>query len=188
MNPELDALGALGDTGWYCIRAILWANNYELPNTITALPYPEFNKAGVILSCGASLSWEENHKTATFYCSFLTNLSMDITVLGTEGSLRVQDFVIPFQEQSAVYHENVNLKFAHLSIGCEPLPSEHVVATDLPQEARMVREFSSLVGVIKREGSKPEKKWPIISRKTQIIVDAVKESIDKGFVPVEIVY
>ena len=131
----------------------------------------------MILSCGASLRWE-NRRTATFYCSFLTNLSMDITALGTEGSLRVHDFVIPFQEKSASYYATANAKFVTLSIGCEPAPSEHIVTTDLPQEARMVREFSSLVSSIK--GSKPDMKWPIISRKTQLIVDAVKESIEKG--------
>ncbi|CAK9174189.1 unnamed protein product [Ilex paraguariensis] len=45
IKPDLDALGALGDTGWYCTRAILWANEYELPKTVTALPEPEYNEA-----------------------------------------------------------------------------------------------------------------------------------------------
>ncbi|CAK9145454.1 unnamed protein product [Ilex paraguariensis] len=84
---DLDALGALGDTGWYCTRGILWANEYELPKTVTALPEPEYNEACVILSCGAS----------------------------------------------------------------------------------------------------PEKKWPTISRKTQLVIDGVMASIEKGFAPVEVV-
>jgi len=33
---------------------------------------------------------------------------------------------------------------------------------------------------------KPEKKWPEITRKTQLVLDAVKASIEKGFKPVEI--
>ncbi|GJQ91185.1 hypothetical protein Tco_0002324 [Tanacetum coccineum] len=56
INPNLDSLGALGDTGWYSIRAILWANDYELPKTVTAFRDPEYNELGVILSCGASLN------------------------------------------------------------------------------------------------------------------------------------
>ncbi|KAA8522556.1 hypothetical protein F0562_013083 [Nyssa sinensis] len=148
VKPDLDALGALGDTGWYCIRAILWAVDYELPKTVTALREPEFNEAGVILSCGSSLRWEDG-KVATFYCSFLTNLSMDITALGTKGNLRLHDFVIPFQENVAPFYVASNSRFVELSIGCEPSPSEHAVTTDLPQEALMVREFAGLVGAIK---------------------------------------
>ncbi|XP_028089433.1 uncharacterized oxidoreductase At4g09670-like [Camellia sinensis] len=57
VKPDLHALGCLGDTGWCCTRAILWAADYELPKTVTALHKPEFNEAGVIMTCGASLSW-----------------------------------------------------------------------------------------------------------------------------------
>ncbi len=187
VKSDLDALGALGDTGWYCIRAILWATNYELPKTVTAVCNPEFNEAGVILSCGAFLCWEDG-KVANFYCSFLTNLTMDITVLGTKGNLHVHDFVIPFRENVGPFHAVANSRWAELSIGCEPIPSENIIATDLPQEALMVTEFSRLVGNIKRNGGKPEKKWPTLSRKTQVVIDAVMASIERGFEAVEVVY
>ncbi|KAH7848865.1 hypothetical protein Vadar_009414 [Vaccinium darrowii] len=180
VKPDLDALGSLGDAGWYCIRAILWAADYHLPERVTALPNPEFNNSGVILSCGASLSWA-NGKIATFYCSFLTNLTMDITCAGTNGYLRLHDFVIPFQENVASFYEASSSRFATLSLGCEPIPSEHKVATDLPQEALMVREFARLVASIGGNGLEPEKKWAVISRKTQLVVDAVKASIERGF-------
>ncbi|CAA3029237.1 uncharacterized oxidoreductase At4g09670-like [Olea europaea subsp. europaea] len=187
VKPDLDALGALGDTGWYSIRAILWAADYEMPKTVTALPDAEFNEAGVILSCAASLRWDDG-KRATFYCSFLTNLTMDIGVLGSNGYLRVHDFVIPFQENVGPFYVTANTKFAELSIGIEPAPTEHKIYTDLPQEALMVKEFSGLVSGIKEHGSGTEKKWPTISRKTQILVDAVKASIEKGFEPIEVVF
>ncbi|KAL3655212.1 hypothetical protein CASFOL_000998 [Castilleja foliolosa] len=187
VKPDLDALGALGDIGWYCIRAILWASDYQLPKTVTALRNAEFNKAGVILSCGASLLFPEG-ELATFYCSFLGNLTMEISVLGANGYMRVHDFVIPFHENTGPFYMNANTKFAELSIGIEPSPTEHLVKTELPQEALMIKEFSTLVGKIKEHCSGTEKKWPTISRKTQVVVDAVKASIDKGFEAVEIVY
>ncbi|KAL0361788.1 UNVERIFIED_CONTAM: putative oxidoreductase [Sesamum radiatum] len=187
VKPDLDALGALGDTGWYCVRAILWAADYQLPKTVTALRDAEFNEAGVILSCGASLQFEDG-KIGTFYCSFLSNLTMEISVLGANGFLRVHDFVIPFQESVGPFYVNANTNFAELSIGIEPSPTEHLVGTDLPQEARMVKEFSSLVRKITDHGSETEKKWPTISRKTQLVVDAVKASIDKDFQPIDVVY
>lgn len=185
MKPDLDALGALGDTGWYCIRAILWAADYRLPNSVTALKDVEYNEAGVILSCGASLVFPDA-EVATFYCSFLGNLTMEISVLGANGFLRVHDFVIPFNENVGPFYVNANTRWAELSIGIEPEPTKHVALTDLPQEALMVKEFASLVTNIREHGAVAEKKWPTISRKTQLVVDAVKASIDRGFAPVEV--
>lgn len=187
VKADLDALGVLGDAGWYSIRAILWTTDYELSKTVTALPDPELNEAGVILSCGASLSWKDG-RVATFYCSFLANMAMDIVANGSTGNLRVHDFVIPFQENVAPFYTVENSRFGELSTAIHPAPSEQKVSTDLPQEALMIKEFSNLVGGIKAQRSKPEKKWPTISRKTQLVVDAVKASIDKGFEPIEVVY
>ncbi|KAF9612259.1 hypothetical protein IFM89_038681 [Coptis chinensis] len=186
VKPDLDALGALGDAGWYCTRSILWAANYELPKTVTALRGPIFNESGVILACGSSLQWEDG-KVATFHCSFLSNLTMDITAIGTGGTLHVNDFVIPFEENKAVFSSAFKSGFTELVTGWTPLPSEHIVPTDLPQEVQMVREFANLVKAIKESNSKPDTKWPSISRKTQLVLDAVKASIDKDFEPVEIV-
>ncbi|KAK9270736.1 hypothetical protein L1049_026319 [Liquidambar formosana] len=187
VKPDLDALGALGDAGWYCVRSILWAADYELPKTVTALREPVLNEVGVILSCGSSLHWEDG-KVATFQCSFLSNLTMDITAIGTKGALHLHDFVIPFQEKEASFSAASESWFKELLTGWVPIPSEHTVMTDLPQEALMVREFASLVRSIKENGSKPEKKWPTLSRKTQLVLDAVKASIDRGFEAVEVQY
>lgn len=187
VKSDLDALGALGDAGWYSIRAILWVTDYELPKTVTALRDPEMNEAGVILSCGASLSWKEG-RVATLYCSFLTNMTMDIVASGSKGNLRVHDFVIPFQENVAPFYTVEGSRFGELAKSIHPAPSEQQVRTDLPQEALMVKEFSDLVTSIKEKGCKPEKKWATISRKTQLVVNAVKASIEKGFEPVEVIY
>lgn len=185
MKPDLDALGALGDAGWYCTRAILLAANFELPKTVIAQRNPVRNEAGVILSCGASLYWQDG-KSATFHCSFLSNLTMDLTAIGTKGTLHVHDFVIPHQEKEASFSTGSECGFNDLVTGWAVGPSKHMVKIDLPQEALLVTEFARLVVAIKFQNMKPEKKWPIISRKTQLVVDAVKGSIDKGFEPVHI--
>lgn len=184
VKPDLDAFGALGDAGWYCIRSILWAADFELPKTARAMPGAVLNEAGVILSCSASLHWEDG-KVATFFCSFLSNLTMDITAIGTKGTLHVNDFVVPFQEHEAYFSAGTRTGFDDLVTCWEHRPSKHIVKADLPQEVRMVREFSNLVASIKK-GAKPEKKWPTISRKTQLVLDAVKASVHKGFESVEI--
>ncbi|KAF2291043.1 hypothetical protein GH714_019564 [Hevea brasiliensis] len=185
VKPDLDGLGALGDAGWYPIRAILWAADYELPKTVIALRGPVLNEAGVILACGASLHWEDG-KVATLHCSFLTHLTMFVTAIGTKGTLHVDDFIVPFNEKEAPYATSSKSWFNELVTGWEPLPSQNMVFVDLPQEACMVREFARLVGNIKVNGAKPDQTWPTRSRKTQLILDAVKTSIERGFEPVEI--
>lgn len=159
VKPDLDALGALGDVGWYCARAILWVANYELPKTVTALRGAIHNESGVLLACGACLQWEDG-KIATFHCSFLSNLTMDITAIGTHGTLHVNDFVVPCEEKPAPFSTAVKTGFAELMTGWNPLPTDHVVTTDLPQDACMVREFARLVRGIKDSGAKPDNKWP----------------------------
>lgn len=47
-------------------------------------------------------------------------VSMDITCAGTNGYLRLYDFVIPFQEKVASFYEASSSRFANLALGCEP--------------------------------------------------------------------
>ncbi|XP_072977497.1 uncharacterized oxidoreductase At4g09670 [Typha angustifolia] len=185
VKPDLDSLGALGDAGWYCIRSILWAADFELPKTVIAQRGPVKNEAGIILSCGATLLWDDG-KVATLNCSFLAHLTMEVSAMGTRGTLHLTDFVIPYEESSAAFTFASDSAFTELVTGWQPLPSKHVVTTDLPQEALMVQEFSRLVQGIKDSNSKPDTKWPTISRKTQLVIDAVKASIERDFEPVDI--
>uniref|UniRef100_A0A803M269 Gfo/Idh/MocA-like oxidoreductase C-terminal domain-containing protein n=1 Tax=Chenopodium quinoa TaxID=63459 RepID=A0A803M269_CHEQI len=175
------------DSGWYCIRASLWAANYQLPKSVTALNNLVRNDAGVLLSCDACMCWEDG-KIATFHCSFLANLTMDITAVGTNGTLLINDFIIPCNEAEVSFSAASKTWFVDKALGWTHKSSEHVVSTDLPHEALMVKEFSALVDGIKHRGLTLEEKWPTISRKTQLVIDAVMASIDKGCQPVEVVY
>ncbi|KAF5951234.1 hypothetical protein HYC85_009178 [Camellia sinensis] len=97
---------------------------------------------------------------------------MELTVTGTEGNLHVVDFLKPSIGESEA-------KFYAAS-------DEHTVTTDLPQDALMVTELACLIKGIRGNGLKPEKKWPAMSRKTQLVVDAVRASIERGFEAVEV--
>lgn len=186
VNPDLDGLGALGDIGWYCIMAILWAADFELPKSVKAFPGSVLNKAGVIIECGASLHWEDG-KIATFLCSFLSDSTKDLTAIGTKASLRLHDFARPFEEGKARFTAGAESSIDEVTKAVTKKPIQHFVTTDIPQDALMVKEFSRLVANVKLEGSKPDMKWPIFSRKTQLVMDAVKASIDGGLEAVEII-
>ncbi|KAK7244393.1 hypothetical protein RIF29_39214 [Crotalaria pallida] len=94
VKPNLDALGSL---------LVMKAASRE----------PVLNDAGVIMAVGASLHWEDG-KVATFYCSFLSNLTMDITAIGTKGTLHVHDFIIPHEEKEASFYASSNSGFDDL--------------------------------------------------------------------------
>ena len=49
----------------------------------------------------------------------------------------------------------------------------------------MWTELACVVKGSRGNGLKPEKKWPTMCRKTQLVVDAVKASIERGFEAVE---
>ncbi|KAL0350242.1 UNVERIFIED_CONTAM: putative oxidoreductase [Sesamum radiatum] len=181
VKPDLDALGALGDAGWYCIGAILWTMNQKLPTTVAALPTTIRNSAGVILSCNAALYWDEEQTVATFYCSFVSHETMDLAVCGSNGTLHVEDFIIPYEENCATFSFTSGAKFVDMHIGWNVKPHEVQVATQLPQEGMMIQEFSRLVKGIKDLGLQPDTKWAQTSRVTQLVLDAVKNSIDNGY-------
>ncbi|XP_075510418.1 putative oxidoreductase At4g09670 [Primulina tabacum] len=184
VKQDLDALGALGDTGWYCIGAILWAMDQKLPTTVTALPTITRNSAGVLLSCGASLHWDEEQTVATFFCSFISHETMDLIVCGTNGTLWVEDFIIPYGENSATFSFTTGARLLDLHIGWNVKPKEIRVDTRLPQESMMIQELSRLVKDIKEQGSSPDSRWSRTTRVTQLVLDAVRKSIDNGFEPV----
>lgn len=187
VKPDLDALGALGDLGWYCIEAVLWAKDNQLPTTATALPDITKNSAGVILSFTASIQWEPlDHTVATIHCSFLSHTSMDLSISASNGTMRCNDYIIPYAENSASFEFTSGAKFAELHIGWSVSPEEVRVVSQLPQEALMVQELSRLAKGIKEFGHHPDRKWPDISRNTQLVLDAVKKSIDLGCKPVNL--
>ncbi|WCJ36460.1 NAD(P)-binding Rossmann-fold superfamily protein [Euphorbia peplus] len=185
VKPDMDGLGALGDLGWYCIGAILWSKNYKLPTSVTALPHVSKNASGVILSCSASFHYDSDKTNAIFHCSFFSYSSMDLQLVGSNGSIHVTDLFIPLQEDSALFDFTYLAKFVDLHIGWNVKPENIVVGNELPQEVLMVQELAGIVQGIKSSGACGlNKKWPEISRKTQLVLDAVKKSIDLGCVPV----
>lgn len=186
VKPDLDSLGAVGGLGWYCIGAILWAKDYKLPSLVTALPDTIKNSAGVTLTCTASFHWEEDNTVATIHCSFLSESSMDLAVSGPNGKLHLADFIIPFQEDSASFEFVSGAKFSELHLGWTAKPQELRVDSKLLQEVLMVEELAGIAEGIRDNGNAPNGKWPQISRKTQLVLDAVKKSIDLGCKPVNL--
>lgn len=111
---------------------------------------------------------------------------MDLAVYGSNGTLHVEDFIIPYEESSATFSFTSGAKFLDLHIGWNVKPQEVQVACELPQEVMMIQEFSRLVKGIKISRLRPDSKWSSSTRSTQLVLDTVKNSIDIGFKPVQL--
>lgn len=171
--PELDALGALGDLGWYCARGILWANDYDLPKHVTAVPGTKFTKDGVISSCAASFTWEDG-RVATFSCSFHTDININLVLYGSYGTLEVPNI------DTGEFKLYGLTTFEDMDIGWAPDRKEFEVRTDVSQESLMIQRFLSLVKGIKNGLRGVDRSWHTIARKTQQVLDAVKLSIEQN--------
>ena len=155
-KPELGG-GSLGDLGYYCVRAILWAFE-ELPTRVYATAR---HKVGVDFNLSGIL-WFENDRIATLDCGFDTSLRKWFEVAGTEASLVCDDFTVPTSENTARFwiHGPDNVKHE----------TGHCI-----QEVNMVERFSSIV-----QSDNLEPEWSDVAVDTTRICSALRESAEKG--------
>jgi predicted dehydrogenase len=189
MHSDLEPFGCLGDLGWYTIALPLWVMEPRLPRAATGRmiaaaaapgspqPVPvEF--AGELLFPGAG---GEPDVTASFFCSFRAELQQWAHVSGTRGSLRVDDFVLPYHgaELSLTLSEP-----RYVIDGCDfrmqrhdqvIAVAEHSHGHATAQEAALFRDFSALV-----LGGRPDPSWPARSLAAQRVMMACLASARDG--------
>ena len=160
-NASLEPLGCLGDLGWYCIRITLWAMNWKLPREVTGQILSQAGSDAarpVPFDFSAELLFD-NKISAGFYCSFLTAYRDWVIATGTNGSVRIPDFVHPRKSSQGA------------------LDIDGTVSDDLlmdpstAQDVNMIRAFSSQV-----LSGKLNEAWPDWALKTQIVTNACMEA------------
>ena len=119
----------LGDVGWYCIRATLWAFG-DLPQRVQATARYDRD---VDSNLSATL-WFSGERMASFDCGFDTTWRKWFEIAGTEGSLVCDDFVNPWDAAKARFwtHDSQGKAAQHDCPGCM-------------QEVRMIEDFCDIV-------------------------------------------
>ena len=164
-NATLEPLGCLGDLGWYNIRITLWAMNWKLPRQVTgqilsqsgsetARPVP-FDFSGEMLF--------DNNISAGFFCSFLTAYRDWVIAIGTNGSVRIPDFVHPRKSCEGALDIDGTIS--------DDLLMDPLVA----QESNMIRNFAN-----QALSGKLNNAWPEWAFKTQIVTNACMEAARTG--------
>ncbi|MFM8275207.1 MAG: Gfo/Idh/MocA family protein [Gemmata sp.] len=175
VSNALEPLGALGDLGWYNIRFSLFVMKYALPERVSGRVLTA-NSEGVPLEFSAELFFAGG-ASASFYCSFNTELQQWAHVSGTKGSIGVRDFVLPYYgcESEFVADRPVfNVKGTRYHWESHPrrfAVTEYSDGSPDAQETNMIRTFSGLA-----LGKKPDPFWPEVALKTQAVLDACLSS------------
>ncbi len=150
--------GSLGDLGYYCIRAILWAFE-EMPTQVFATARykvgVDFNLAGIL--------WFEDERIATLDCGFDTALRKWFEVAGTRASIVCDDFTVPVSEDAARF-------WVH-----GPDGNERNTVDGCIQEVEMIEKFSQIV-----QSGNLEAAWSDVAVNTTRICDALLESHRRG--------
>ncbi len=178
LDPELEPLGCLGDLGWYCLRAILWAARYETPRAAFGRLIREHR--GVPVSFSGELMFDGG-LTASLYCSFENEHQQWLHLSGTRGNILIDDFVLPWHGAELSYEVNqacfavdgcrFEMERHARRVGTREHGDGHATA----QETKLLRRFGELV-----LGGAPDPHWPRISLQTQIVLDACLRSARDG--------
>ena len=178
-KKDLEPQGCLGDLGWYTIRIILWAMNWQMPHSLSARFHrtssPDKTTA-VPLEVSAELYFDDG-VTASFYNSFVTHMQQWFVIAGTKGYLRSDDYMLPrvSYEQS---FETVKAEF--VKFGLDMMMEHYTQRHAFPeygsgqrnaQETNLIRNFSANV-----LNGNLETRWADYSLKTQTVLDACMAS------------
>jgi len=164
-KPELEPMGAIGDAGWYNMRA---AVEYLAPDAVLESADAHLRRdqeTGAAVSGSGVLRFTDG-STSTWNCGFDSGaVVMDLRVSGTRGAVSVDDFLSQSSDGSADY--------LHRTGGWGPDAKSSTVKVDspLPGSALMFEDFAAIVA----EPSLREQ-WANASIRTQTLLDAVWRS------------
>lgn len=156
------------------MRGILWAFEFEAPIAVAAHPGGIFTAEGVPIALGATLIFPGDRR-GIFTCSFDRALTQKLEVGGTDGTLVVDDFVLPRNTRCAEFVVTRDHGLKDNDTWDATQKDVHVVHHTLPQEALMWVNFAECVKKVKAVG-RVDGSWPRIAGLTQKVVSAVAES------------
>ncbi|MFC0017832.1 Gfo/Idh/MocA family protein [Roseibacillus persicicus] len=177
VNADLEPAGCLGDLGWYNLRVILFAMQWQLPSKVSAHTLAVADDGKTPTAFSGELFYS-NGVSGSFYCSFDAELQQWANICGQKGTVSMKDFIHPWNSYEPAFEIN---RIEHrVTAGPEvKVPANpHVLGeTGQPwgQDTRMFQNFAKAVfsGTLNED-------WPAISLKTQLILDACLASAEQG--------
>eukprot|EP01024_Parvocaulis_polyphysoides_P006251 TRINITY_DN11632_c0_g1_i2.p1 TRINITY_DN11632_c0_g1~~TRINITY_DN11632_c0_g1_i2.p1 ORF type:complete len:373 (-),score=44.77 TRINITY_DN11632_c0_g1_i2:170-1234(-) len=164
---------------WYCVGAILWAFDYDMPETVQA--HPKKDEGQDARSVGVDFVWEDG-RTAMLSCRVGDACVDELEVIGSKARIKVSNFIVPEDQK------NCDFVVKHGSENLEPLEDDLdtiKVKSKVSQEQIMWEKFCWEMESI-RLGEEVSEPWFKISIKTQKICCAIWQSISLGSLSVKV--
>ncbi len=183
VQSSLKPSGCLGDLCCYCLRISLFAMNWELPTAAGRILAVAADGVTPTLFSGELLF--ANGVSAGFHCSFAIAAQQWVSFMGTQGTLRMADYVHPRNSYESAYDINATEHRIPAATGTVvPLDAGALPQLGHPtaQDTLMIRNFAAYV-----QSGKLNEFWPEVALKTQLVLDACLASARDGgrLVPVQ---
>ncbi|WP_211827740.1 Gfo/Idh/MocA family protein [Kistimonas asteriae] len=174
-NPEKEPTGAVGDMGWYSMRAI---TEYLQPATAIATiagGIVRDDDTGAVIR-GSGVVVFEDGKSSTFDFGYSIGVCvMDLDILGHEGMVSLSDFVLDWKNSFAFDekdHINGYIKRCGM---VTPKDFEFVIAdSEEPQEVSMMRHFAAVTADPSLEKNQQA---VALTLKTQDLLDSYRSAV-----------
>lgn len=175
-----DPLGCVGDLGWYNVRFSLFVFNYELPSSVQCIIHRS-SEDGVPFQASGTMTWGSDDddkglpvaaRSATFVCSFLHTECQSATVIGEEGFIEMEDFVIPLRPDVG--------KFTKVTHRWGP-QAQRIQADRVEVECvgdQTMAMWEAFHAIAKDPTQRAF--WMEVALKTQMVIDALMESAREG--------
>ena len=162
MNPKLEPYGAIGDAGWYNMRAAAEYMPLNLEISSVDAYLRRNSETGAAVS-GSGVIVFDDGSTTTWNCGFESGAGiMDLRISGAAGVIKLDDFLSQREQDYAGIYEYIS--------GWRN-SKDVVVASSKPGSALMFQDFAGMVADPEwREASIR------ISERTQYLLDAIWNS------------
>jgi hypothetical protein len=159
-NPALEPLGALGDLGWYCMRATREYLSPESELRSVEVSLRRDSETGAVVS-GEGLLTFLDHTVSRWSCAFdAEKTDIGLALSGSHGTIRMDNFVGEAPDGTANYHvESTDAAGAAGQV--------IAVASGASGPALMFDDFSKMA-----HARAPREPWICASERTQALLDA----------------
>ena len=138
-NPELEPYGAIGDTGWYNMRAAVEYLSPDVELTSAEAFLRRDEETGAAISGSGVLTFDDG-STSTWNCGFDSGgVIMDLRITGGRGVISVDNFLSQDEDFSASY------QLKRGGWGPNADRRKATVNSDKPGAALMFEDFAAMV-------------------------------------------
>jgi len=161
-NPDLEPMGAIGDAGWYNMRAAVEYLPPDVELETVSAHLRRDRETGAAISGTGVLEFSDG-STSTWNCGFDSGgVVMDLRITGTTGVINIDDFLSQNPDRSA--------DFLYRKGGWGPgAVSETInIASDKPGAALMFEDMAAAA-----QAPALREQWMVATERTQGLLDAI---------------